>query len=532
MMSVNGMNPRPYSQEDYNTFVLSLADLQNAGQVELKEVDAKTHTYVPQHYVSGGFCAWISRLFQQLFGPPLTDRRIQSVVQGTVAYIKHNLIKFKESGTLDQYDHSSKNALLKKIEHLETKFSRVTTKDKKVGEATKAAFAELDGLKKLIFDQPVVCAKGEKIFVSPHILDKLKFAQESDQKSASESLHLNYSANAVKALSDLLQAELPKWNQNLMLKDSNSPYTEKYPSKLPLTASETIAYSRLAQQTASPQGVDAARALIHERCQMDRTFALELLTSFYTAFPGELQPENADLESFLLNEVSLLFLNDNTTSTFEAFVSAETVNNLVESLQLSKSPKTLLMLALLSKIGIKIDDSLQGVGDALLTQFDLADVLAGTDPFVQNSYGRLFLMQGDPLTAFKLFTRAAELGSTQAMANLGTCYADGIGTAKNMPRANQLSEQALKLGDGEAAYRLGLHYSKIDTADGRDQTKTYYKTAAEKGHAVAGFALAKEMEKAKSKKLKGIELWIRPDYKMAAERGHKGAIQKLKKANP
>ena len=56
--------------------------------------------------------------------------------------------------------------------------------------------------------------------------------------------------------------------------------------------------------------------------------------------------------------------------------------------------------------------------------------------------------------AFELFERAAELGSSHAMVNLGDMYRDGVGTAMDLEMARTSYDRALAAGHKIAKARL------------------------------------------------------------------------------
>ncbi|KAG9298447.1 hypothetical protein G9A89_008711, partial [Geosiphon pyriformis] len=60
--------------------------------------------------------------------------------------------------------------------------------------------------------------------------------------------------------------------------------------------------------------------------------------------------------------------------------------------------------------------------------------------------------------AFKLYSKAAEAGDTQAQYKLGLCYENGWGITKNLEKAFKLYSKAAEAGDTQAQYKLGLCY--------------------------------------------------------------------------
>ena len=90
-------------------------------------------------------------------------------------------------------------------------------------------------------------------------------------------------------------------------------------------------------------------------------------------------------------------------------------------------------------------------------------------PDAVNDYGTFVLnpltknVKPDPASAFELFERAAKLGSSHAMVNIGDMYRDGIGIAPDQAMARKYYELALGAGHKVARARL----SKLDLASGK-----------------------------------------------------------------
>src|SRR5581483_4166746 len=60
--------------------------------------------------------------------------------------------------------------------------------------------------------------------------------------------------------------------------------------------------------------------------------------------------------------------------------------------------------------------------------------------------------------AFELYQKAADLGNASGINNLGNCYADEIGTDINKQKALELYQKAADLGNIAAMYNLVYSY--------------------------------------------------------------------------
>jgi hypothetical protein len=67
------------------------------------------------------------------------------------------------------------------------------------------------------------------------------------------------------------------------------------------------------------------------------------------------------------------------------------------------------------------------------------------------------------------------MGNTEAVTNLGICYAKGVGCDKNMHLAINCFEEASQKGDLIAKYYLGYHY--LYNATLTDKEEGYVKAA-------------------------------------------------------
>jgi hypothetical protein len=86
----------------------------------------------------------------------------------------------------------------------------------------------------------------------------------------------------------------------------------------------------------------------------------------------------------------------------------------------------------------------------------------------------------------KLYRKAAEQGNAKAQYNLGVCYSDGAGVAKDAAEAVNWYRKAAEQGLAEAQYNLGVCYGKGKgvAKDTAEEVK-WYRKAAEQGNAKA-----------------------------------------------
>jgi uncharacterized protein len=92
----------------------------------------------------------------------------------------------------------------------------------------------------------------------------------------------------------------------------------------------------------------------------------------------------------------------------------------------------------------------------------------------------------------KLYTKAYEIWSqlassnADAMVNLGTLYVKGEGVSKNMVKAAELFDGAVKKGHELGAYYLGgMHENGVGVAKDLEKAHGYYEMAAGKGNVTA-----------------------------------------------
>jgi len=96
----------------------------------------------------------------------------------------------------------------------------------------------------------------------------------------------------------------------------------------------------------------------------------------------------------------------------------------------------------------------------------------------------------DYATAFTLFKKAAEQGSTKAQYNLGVVYEQGQGVAQDYQEATHWYTKAAEAGDTRAQYNLGRMYSQGQgMAQDYQQAVVWFRKAAEAGDTRAQYNL-------------------------------------------
>lgn len=125
------------------------------------------------------------------------------------------------------------------------------------------------------------------------------------------------------------------------------------------------------------------------------------------------------------------------------------------------------------------------------------------------------LITGDTDEMLKHFNQAAEMGSTEAMVNLGEFY-EQIG---NFDKMKHFFEKAAGEGNSDGAYSLALYYDSIDDTE---NMVTYCCQAAYDDHAYAMRYLGEYYE--------GIDMNLAIGYyKDAAYNGDRGSMHRLAK---
>lgn len=102
----------------------------------------------------------------------------------------------------------------------------------------------------------------------------------------------------------------------------------------------------------------------------------------------------------------------------------------------------------------------------------------------------------DHATAFRLWSQEAELLNTQAMVNVATLYAQGLGCTKDMDKAIHWFKKASYFGNSSAAFNLGrLYENGLFVEESKEDAIYYYRLAAKWEHSGAQFNLAILLEK-------------------------------------
>ena len=146
----------------------------------------------------------------------------------------------------------------------------------------------------------------------------------------------------------------------------------------------------------------------------------------------------------------------------------------------------------------------------------------------ESDLGVAYFRQKNYSDAAKCFAKAAEQGHPKAQCNLGICYMDGLGVAKDEAEAVKWFSKAAEQCVAHAEYCLGVAYFS-----GRGIPKEisvalkWWHRAAEHGHADAQYNLGICYETATNGD------WITQDYveayrwmKLAAAQGYEGASKK------
>jgi hypothetical protein len=132
------------------------------------------------------------------------------------------------------------------------------------------------------------------------------------------------------------------------------------------------------------------------------------------------------------------------------------------------------------------------------------------------------LLEATSLEEFLRFKKAAEQGDAQAQFNLGVCYANGRGVAKDEKEAAKWFQKAAEQGQTKAQLYLGVYYTKGQgVAKDEKEAVKWIQKAAEQGHAEAQFYLGCCYAKGEgvARDQKEAVKW----YRKAAEQGHAGA---------
>jgi len=126
--------------------------------------------------------------------------------------------------------------------------------------------------------------------------------------------------------------------------------------------------------------------------------------------------------------------------------------------------------------------------------------------------------------AAKLYKRAAELGSLDAMLQLGRMYDEGLGVKSDKKRANQLYRAAADRGHATAQFNLGQMLRRQGSLE---EAVVCYARSAQQGYTEAEFNLGVAYGKAQGAEfdLDEATRWIQ----RAAAKGHEKAIDALRR---
>jgi TPR repeat protein len=98
------------------------------------------------------------------------------------------------------------------------------------------------------------------------------------------------------------------------------------------------------------------------------------------------------------------------------------------------------------------------------------------------------LAKQDYAKAFECYKQAADLGNSQALVEMGTCYWNGKGVpAKDYAKAFECYKQAADLGNSQALVKMGTCYRTGNGVPAKDYAKAFecYKQAADLGNSQA-----------------------------------------------
>jgi TPR repeat protein len=105
--------------------------------------------------------------------------------------------------------------------------------------------------------------------------------------------------------------------------------------------------------------------------------------------------------------------------------------------------------------------------------------VAANDPVALLELGKKHYSEGDYDTAFKYWTKAAELGDVDAQYNLSAMYREGVGVEKDEKMEIYHLEEATIGGHPDARYNLALREGRNDRFD---RAVKHFIIAANLGH--------------------------------------------------
>jgi TPR repeat protein len=136
-----------------------------------------------------------------------------------------------------------------------------------------------------------------------------------------------------------------------------------------------------------------------------------------------------------------------------------------------------------------------------------------------NQLGELAMEGGDAVAAAGFFRQGAERGDPKAQCNLGRCFTEGVGLARDPLQAVRWFVAAAEQDFAEAQYRLGMMFldAKSGTQDFK-QAQRWFQQAATRGDAKAQYEAAEGFRTGRGTKADfGRAIAF---YRMAADQGH------------
>ena len=118
---------------------------------------------------------------------------------------------------------------------------------------------------------------------------------------------------------------------------------------------------------------------------------------------------------------------------------------------------------------------------AAIAKNDAHNIAAAGTKYLQG-----IVVKKDLKKAFKLLTKAAELGNDYAMANLGAMYRNGEGVKKDLNKAFEFFTKAAELGNDYAMAHIGnIYHNGEGVPQDYSKAREWYEKAATSGDAVA-----------------------------------------------
>jgi len=166
--------------------------------------------------------------------------------------------------------------------------------------------------------------------------------------------------------------------------------------------------------------------------------------------------------------------------------------------------------------------------DIIVNLNDIRYLPKAKDAKWENDLGIAYFRQKNYSDAVKCFSKAAEQGHPEAQSNLGICYMDGLGVAKDEAEAVKWFSKAAEQGNAHAEYSLGVanYFGRGIPKEISVALKWWHK-AAEQGHPTAQYNLGICYENGDGAAQDCVEAykWM----KLAAAQGSEGAQQKCEK---